>query len=140
MFYKASKLNSVENCMLIKPKNIFSHRYRFTVFSYESIKDYYAYTCIIYYDEVANLSFLTPLQAVANESGINFISVKGPELLNMVRIQIVLINKLAFYTRLCYQHFLQGRLFEHNIFFLSRTVLLFQWGLENKYFFQSSPI
>lgn len=25
-------------------------------------------------------------QAVANESGLNFISVKGPELLNMVRI------------------------------------------------------
>ena len=32
---------------------------------------------------------LSSLQAIANETGINFISVKGPELLNMVRLFLV---------------------------------------------------
>lgn len=32
---------------------------------------------------------VSPLQAIANETGINFISVKGPELLNMVRLFLV---------------------------------------------------
>lgn len=35
-----------------------------------------------------------PLQAIANESGINFISVKGPELLNMVSAWRELASKL----------------------------------------------
>lgn len=29
---------------------------------------------------------MLPMQAIANETGINFISVKGPELLNMVGV------------------------------------------------------
>ena len=37
------------------------------------------------------------MQAIANESGINFISVKGPELLNMVR-SLVIIHCIYVYN------------------------------------------
>ena len=37
----------------------------------------------------SKLSYFIIFQAVANESGINFISVKGPELLNMVKYRYI---------------------------------------------------
>ena len=44
-----------------------------------------SYKMLLHQRQFSKLSFFIVFQAVANESGINFISVKGPELLNMVK-------------------------------------------------------